>query len=143
MIKKFPKFKTAYTDNPPVQTDITKIEGELETVQEDAQCLDVRYMIDQHVKGNIVLPNSDQLQYADISKLKTLPEYMDTLSEITEVYQNLSPEYARQYPTLDYFINSMIKQHSNPVAAPVSPEPDPQQMHIDDVVGSDPKDQNK
>lgn len=115
MIKKAPVFRTAYTDNPSVTTNIP---GESLTVQADAQFLDIRYIVNSHIASNIPFDNSHNLQYADISKLKTLPEYMDTLNEITDVYNNLPPEHARQYKSLESFANAMIQYHSNPSPPP-------------------------
>lgn len=123
MIKKPPIFQTAYTDNPSIDTN-TK--GESLTVQADAQFLDIRYIINQHIASNTPLDNARDLQYADISKLKTLPEYMDTLNEITDVYNNLSPEHARQYASLDSFINAMIQHHSKPPSPTPVPSSKPQ-----------------
>lgn len=118
MIKKTPVFQTAYTDNPSINTNT---EGESMTVQSDAQFMDIRYIINQHIASNTPLDNAQNLQYADISKLKTLPEYMDTLNEITDVYNNLPPEHARQYQSLESFMNAMIQYHSTPSPTPKMP----------------------
>ncbi len=135
MVKKAPIFQTAYTDNPSINTNT---EGASLTIQADAQLLDIRYIVNQHIASNVPFDNSENLQYADLSKLKTLPEYMDTLNEITDVYNNLPSDHARQHPSLDSFINSMIQYHSRPSSPPVGEGRGPYtQTNISDVLDSE------